>query len=84
MENIKNNTIGTASLDIAVYSIDSFEYTDKESKEKKNINRAITDQGIVFVNDDVAAKLRSADLLHPVKLKARVNFREGRPVYYFE
>ena len=84
MDNIKSNFIGTACLEIAVYSIDSFEYTDKETKEKKNINRAITDQGIVFVNDEVATKLRSADLLHPIKLKARVNFKDGRPVYYFE
>lgn len=84
MDNFKNNIIGKASFDIAVYSIDSFEYTDKESKEKKMINRAITDQGIVFVNDEVAKKLRSADLLHPIQLKARVNFRDGRPVYYFE
>lgn len=79
-----NNVIGTASFNIAVYSVDSFTYTDRETKEQRTLNRAITDQGIVYVNDEIAALLSSADLLHPVQLSARVNFKDGKPVYYFE
>lgn len=84
MDNIKSNYIGTASFTIAIYSLDVVEYTDRETKEIKKLNRAITDQGIVYVPDDVASKLRSADLLHPVSLTARIGFKDGRPQYYFK
>lgn len=79
-----SNFIGQANFTIAVYALDVIEYTDKETKEVKKLNRAITDQGLVYVNDEVAGLLRKADLLHPVQLKARVSFKDGRPVYYLE
>lgn len=78
-----NNFIGVANFKIAIYNLETVEYTDKETGNKRMLNRCITDQGIVFVSDDVAKKLSGATLLHPVQLSARVSFKEGRPQYYF-
>lgn len=60
--NVPSVAIGIATYNISIFNIERTQYTDKETKQIKNINRVSTNIGVLMVNDDVAEELLKANL----------------------